>query len=197
MNLADILSDLSAHRGDEVVIATMTAGFAWPLYSHSARDFCYIAPMGSASSIGLGLALARPDLRVWVLDGDGSLLMNLGALVTIGAQSPRNLVHIVLNNGVYAITGGQRVPGSGVADLAAMARAAGVSTTFTLENTADWKEFLVNGLSGQGPVFVDVRVAPAYDRPAVPAMTHTARALMTQGGPGFHNLRALLRPQTP
>ena len=132
-----------------------------------------------------------------MLDGDGSLLMNLGALVTIGAQSPRNLVHIVLNNGVYAITGGQRVPGSGVADLAAMARAAGVSTTFTLENTADWKEFLVNGLSGQGPVFVDVRVAPAYDRPAVPAMTHTARALMTQGGPGFHNLRALLRPQTP
>ena len=83
--------------------------------------------MGSVSSIGLGLALARPDLRVVVLDGDGSLLMNLGSLATISAQRPVNLVHIVFDNRMYETTGGQPTHTAAGVNLAAIARAAGLT----------------------------------------------------------------------
>ncbi len=88
--------------------------------------------MGLASSIGLGLALARPDLRVFVLDGDGSLLMNLGSLATIGLLQPANLVLVVMDNEEYATTGGQETPTAHGADLDAAARAMGVARTATV-----------------------------------------------------------------
>src|SRR3954465_14265269 len=87
------------------------------------QNFYTWGSMGIASSIGLGLALARPDLRVIVLDGDGSLLMNLGSLATIGLVRPANLVLIVMDNEAYATTGGQPTPTAHGADLAAAARA--------------------------------------------------------------------------
>ena len=83
--------------------------------------------MGLASSIGLGLALARPDCRVFVLDGDGSLLMNLGSLATIGWTQPARLVVIVWDNGLYATTGGQETATAHGADLEAAARAMGIA----------------------------------------------------------------------
>ena len=92
--------------------------------------------MGLASSIGLGLALARPDLRVIVLDGDGSLLMNLGSLATIGLLRPANLVVVVMDNEEYATTGGQPTPTAHGADLDAAARAMGIAATATVR-TAD------------------------------------------------------------
>ena len=67
--------------------------------------------MGKASSVGLGVALARPDVRVLVLDGDGSLLMNLGSLVTIASQAPKNLVHVVFDGATYDTSGAQPTPG--------------------------------------------------------------------------------------
>ena len=79
--------------------------------------------MGMASSIGLGLALAKPEARVYVVDGDGALLMNLGSLATIGLLRPPNLVVVVMDNGAYATTGGQSSPTSRGADLEAAARA--------------------------------------------------------------------------
>jgi thiamine pyrophosphate-dependent acetolactate synthase large subunit-like protein len=90
------------------------------------QNFYTWGSMGLASSIGLGLALARPDVRVFVLDGDGSLLMNLGSLATIGLLRPANLVVVVMDNEEYATTGGQQTPTAHGADLAAAARALGV-----------------------------------------------------------------------
>ncbi len=87
--------------------------------------------MGLASSIGLGLALARPDL-VFVLDGDGSLLMNLGSLATIGLPRPPNLVLIVMDNEEYATTGGQQTPTAHGADLEAAARAMRIADAVTV-----------------------------------------------------------------
>src|SRR6266545_1336687 len=87
------------------------------------RNFYTWGSMGLASSIGLGLALARPDVRVFVLDGDGSLLMNLGSLATIGLLRPSNLIVIVMDNEEYATTGGQATPTAKGADLDAAARA--------------------------------------------------------------------------
>src|SRR5690606_25141592 len=80
--------------------------------SHAVADrpenFYMIGSMGLASAIGVGLALARPDRRVVVFDGDGNLLMGLGTLALVAAVAPANLVHVVLDNGVYGSTGGQR-----------------------------------------------------------------------------------------
>jgi thiamine pyrophosphate-dependent acetolactate synthase large subunit-like protein len=99
--------------------------------------------MGLASSIGLGLALARPDRRVFVIDGDGSLLMNLGSLATIGLLRPSNLVLVVMDNEAYATTGGQQTPTSQGADLEAAARAMGIADA-TAVRTADDLRTAVN-----------------------------------------------------
>jgi thiamine pyrophosphate-dependent acetolactate synthase large subunit-like protein len=96
--------------------------------------------MGLASSIGLGLALARPDARVFVLDGDGSLLMNLGSLATIGLLRPANLVLVVMDNEEYATTGGQKTPTAHGADLDAASRSMGVARTATVRTEEELRD---------------------------------------------------------
>jgi len=96
------------------------------------QNFYTWGSMGLASSIGLGLAMARPDVRVFVLDGDGSLLMNLGSLATMGLVGASNLTLVVMDNQEYATTGGQATPTAQGADLAAAARAMGVADAVTV-----------------------------------------------------------------
>jgi thiamine pyrophosphate-dependent acetolactate synthase large subunit-like protein len=100
--------------------------------------------MGVASSIGLGLALAHPDRRVIVIDGDGSLLMNLGSLATIGLLQPANLVLVVVDNEAYATTGGQPTPTAHGADLAAAARAMRLEAR-TARTGQELRDALANG----------------------------------------------------
>ncbi len=189
----ELLTAIAEHRApDDVVIATMTAGYLWPTVSTADRDFCYIAPMGSASSVGLGLALARPDLRVFVLDGDGSLLMNLGSLVTVAGHAPRNLVHVVLANGGYSITGGQPLPGDASSTIPAIARAAGIPTVREASSLDEVQAALRAAQTQSGPALLYVHVQPAYDRSATSHLTHLPQAMRTQGGPGFHRLRSIL-----
>ena len=105
------LQVISQHRGNAIVVATMTANFEWPQVStNPGLDLMFSGAMGKASSMGLGLALARPDKKVIVLDGDGSILMNLGSLVTIANMAPPNLIHFVFENTVYCTTGVQSCP---------------------------------------------------------------------------------------
>ena len=129
MDYLAALTALHGRRRDEVVVTTMTSTPAWGLISARPElDLDFGDCMGKASSLGLGLALGRPRLGVWVLDGDGSLVMNLGTLVTIAQQAPPNLLHVVLENGVYEWTGGQPLPGTGRTDLVSLAGAAGYPT---------------------------------------------------------------------
>src|SRR5260221_9002761 len=118
--------------GDAAIVASLGHP-AYDLFAAAdrPRNFYTWGSMGLASSIGLGLALARPDVRVIVLDGDGSLLMNLGSLATIGLLRPPNLVVVVMDNEEYATTGGQPTPTARGADLEAAARAMGVASTAT------------------------------------------------------------------
>src|SRR6058998_2514048 len=89
-------------RTDQVVVTTMSTAKEWPLASkRDDLDLPLVCCMGKASSLGLGVALGAPDRQVLILDGEGSLLMNLGSLVTIGAQAPKNLVHFVFDNSAY------------------------------------------------------------------------------------------------
>ena len=120
MNRLDATRQLIAALADEPVVASLGHP-AYDLFAAGDRpaNFYTWGSMGLASSIGLGLALARPDLRVFVLDGDGSLLMNLGSLATIGWTRPENLVLIVWDNEEYGTTGGQPTATAHGADLAA------------------------------------------------------------------------------
>ena len=122
--------------------APIVASLGHPAYDLFAagdrpRNFYTWGSMGLASSIGLGLAVARPDVRVFILDGDGSLLMNLGSLATIGLLRPANLVLVVMDNEEYATTGGQKTPTAHGADLDAAARAMGVPRTATVRTAAE------------------------------------------------------------
>src|SRR5216110_3393717 len=96
-----VLQAIAAARGDAICVPTMTTSPAWRDIAPNDLSVGCSGFMGGASSLGLGLALARPDRRVLVFDGDGSLLMQLGSLATIAGAQARNLTHLVFKNGVY------------------------------------------------------------------------------------------------
>jgi thiamine pyrophosphate-dependent acetolactate synthase large subunit-like protein len=137
MNRLDATRQVVAALSDQPIVASLGHP-AYDLYAAGDRpsNFYTWGSMGLASSIGLGLAMARQDLRVFVLDGDGSLLMNLGSLATIGWTRPANLVVIVWDNEEYGTTGGQQTATAHGADVEAAARAMGVAAAMTVR-TAD------------------------------------------------------------
>jgi thiamine pyrophosphate-dependent acetolactate synthase large subunit-like protein len=135
MTRADATRLIVELAGEAPIIASLGHP-AYDLFAAGDRpqNFYTWGSMGLASSIGLGLALARPDVRVIVLDGDGSLLMNLGSLATIGLLRPANLVVVVMDNQEYATTGGQPTPTAHGADLEVAARAMGIASTATVRS---------------------------------------------------------------
>ena len=160
---------ISRHRGDAVVIATMTANFEWPqLSTNPGLDLMFSGAMGKASSMGLGLALARPDKKIIVLDGDGSLLMNLGSLVTIANMAPPNLVHFVFENEVYRTSGGQPIPCVGKISFPGFAKAAGYANVHDFEDVDSLESNLESVMNEVGPVFVCLKIVPAKERPPFP-----------------------------
>lgn len=132
------------------------------------ENFYMWGAMGSVSSVGLGLALARPDLRVIVLDGDGSLLMNLGSLATISTLRPANLVHIVLDNRIYETTGGQATHTAKGVNLAAIARGAGLSQVREVRDLPSFANAAEAALREAGPWFIVASVEPTASTARIP-----------------------------
>ncbi|MCA1647641.1 MAG: hypothetical protein LC797_19985 [Chloroflexi bacterium] len=132
------------------------------------RNFYMWNSMGMASSIGLGLALARPDLRVVVLDGDGSILMNLGSLATARACDVSNLVHIIWDNGGWEITGGQPAGSPFGVDLEAIARGCGFRQTATVDHLAGFRETLGRAMADTRAWAIVARIDPG-DSPYRPS----------------------------
>ncbi len=165
MRRADATAALIAARGDALTVATEQAIGAWravvPQAANEIPDHLDIVGcMGSASTIALGLALSRPERRVIIVDGDGSLLMQLGSLVTIAGAAPPNLFHFVFENGVYETSGSQPLPAEGRFDLSGMARAAGYAHTIQFSDAATFAAALPEVLQRHGPVFISVRTEP-------------------------------------
>ena len=162
---------IDANRGDAVIVATMNANnvrFGLPsITTQQNLDMPLSGAMGKASNFGLGLALAQPDRKIMVLDGDGSLLMNLGAMVTMANKTPENICHVLFDNGVYAVTGGQPVPGSGRADWEGMAKAAGYAATFSFDNLEDLATSIGEVMAAKGPVFVHLAIKPEIENTPV------------------------------
>ena len=120
--------------------------------------------MGKFSSIALGLALARSDTKVMLMDGDGSLLMNLGTLVTIAAQAPTNFYHFVVQNGVYATTGGQALPAIDRVSFAGMARRLpGYAAAYAFDDLEEFTGEVGRILSEPGPALICMATTPEPD----------------------------------
>ena len=160
-----------ARDASDVVVTTMAAARAWMQLGAADTDLVLVpSAMGHATSFGLGLALAQPSRRVIVCNGDGSMLMNLGALATIVDASPTNLVLVVCDNRVYQVTGSQPTPAAGAVDFAAMARACGFHAVFHFSSLESWTAQINAVLDTRGPVFVvlDVESAPGTPGPKSP-----------------------------
>ena len=180
----EAIKAINRERGDALVVGTMTPNRYWELVSDRPElDLPIFGAMGKASSVALGLALARPDKKVFVLDGDGALLMNLGSLVTIAGQQSSNLVHFVFEDGVYFTTGGQPLPGAGKFNFAGMAREAGIEQSYEFDDLEHFVSDLPNVLTKKGPVFVCLKVVNPPDAPGMymastkQAMQRMAKAL--------------------
>jgi thiamine pyrophosphate-dependent acetolactate synthase large subunit-like protein len=164
MELHRAVGVLHGARKDAVVIPTMGVVHPWQALSPHALDFVYLpSSMGQAVGLGLGLALAQPDRRVVVCTGDGSLLMNLGSLVTVAEARPSNLTVLCFDNGIYEVTGGQPRPGQGLVDFAAIARGCGIARVCAYDHLESWLADAAAVVHAPGPVFVWLEVEPAVD----------------------------------
>lgn len=163
-------------RPEDIVVAVYQTCFDW--LKLCPRDLTYVATgaMGQAVSHGLGLALANPARRVLVFDGDGSLLMNLGALVSVAGAGIDNLHHFVFANGVYEVNGAQPLPGAGPVDFAGMARAAGYRAAAEWTALDRFADGLGDRLAGLGPTMSVLRIVPGDAYPRDYDYIHSAAA---------------------
>src|SRR5512134_859117 len=161
----EILRAIAAARGDAICVPTMTTSPAWRTIAPDDLSVGCVGFMGGASALGLGLALARPDRRVIVFDGDGSLLMQLGSLATIAGGRPRNFTHLLFKNGVYHTSGSQEIPGGLTVDFAGMARAAGYRSALAIGELDEFKRRFPGFLTAEGPIFVELHTTLADQTP--------------------------------
>ena len=174
----DYLSVLAAARGDAIVVATMTAARVWATLSDGPWDVPYLpSAMGHAADIALGLALAVPERRVVCVNGDGSLAMNLGGMITAASLAPTNLTQIVILNHRYQIVGGPPIPGRHVVDWTRLAGAAGWRACGHCDDPAMFATRLTGWLEQTGPAFATVEVVDAPDMPQRLPRRHPAVAL--------------------
>ena len=175
MSLDAALDVLARRRDQQVVVGTMTANGAWRQKSPHDLNLACIGFMGGASTLGLGVALAQPDRDVWVIDGDGSLMMQLGSIGTIAGAAPTNFVHVVIHNGVYETSGSQPLPSQQQVDFAKMAEGAGYAQTASFGDAEEFDAALDELLAGEGPTLIQLFTRPAdrfYSaRPTPPGAT--------------------------
>src|SRR5215472_11589292 len=139
LNRADLTKRLVGKLGQEAVVAGIgNANFDLYWAGHRAQNFYMLGSMGLACPIALGVALAQPQRKVIALEGDGSLLMQLGCLTTIAMLAPKNLTLIAFDNGIYQITGGQKTPAQSGSDVVAIARGAGLAGSAWAADEADF-----------------------------------------------------------
>ena len=164
MALAEALAVIHQYRADAVVITTMGAAREWQTLEPHPKDFVYMpSSMGQGPPLGLGIAIAQPDQRVIVVNGDGCTLMNLGCLVTVAAQAPKNFTLVVVDNGVYEVTGGQATIGHPTKradgqplNFADLAHAAGFTEVYEFDDAESFR-FGHETLHEPGPVCIVIK----------------------------------------
>lgn len=189
----ELLAPLARKRTDEVVVTTMSVVRPWGIYSDHDLDFASAdSAMGHAADLALGIAMAQPERTVICLNGDGSMLMSLGTLVTIVEAGVRNLVLLVAVNRTYEITGNQPIPAAERVDFAAMASAAGFERVYEVRDAATWEERLDVVLQRPGPTFVCVHCEAGSEGPISRGPHEQARYLQVSLAESSSRLRTAL-----
>jgi thiamine pyrophosphate-dependent acetolactate synthase large subunit-like protein len=191
MNRFDLTSRLVAKlKREEAVIGGIgNTNFDLWAAGHRPQNFYMLGSMGLTVPIALGVALAQPRRPVLALEGDGSLLMQLGCLATVAERAPKNLTIIVWDNGIYQITGSQPTPGAATADLVAIARAAGIANSAWAADEDEFDRLVASALKGGAPHLIAARIdnKPAVattDRDPVQIRERFMRGLGVKTGPG-------------
>jgi len=186
MNRLDATRRLVAALEAEPIVASLGHP-AYDLFAAGDRaaNFYTWGSMGMASSIGLGLALARPDLRVFVVDGDGSLLMNLGSLATIAWTSPANLAVVVWDNERHGTTGGQDTATAHGADLAGAARALGIRSAASVGTEEELEAAVAQARRDPGPWVIVAKVTESgtSEKPPLDDVAIKERFMVAIGNP--------------
>jgi thiamine pyrophosphate-dependent acetolactate synthase large subunit-like protein len=168
MNRFDLTSRLVARLKHEEAVVGGIGNTNFDLWGagHRPQNFYMLGSMGLAFPIALGVALAQPNRRVFALEGDGSLLMQMGCLATIATLKPKNLTMVVMDNGLYQITGAQPIPGAAVSDLVAVAAGCGLANSAWAADEEDFERLVDQSLSASEPTLIGVRID---DKPGVGA----------------------------
>jgi thiamine pyrophosphate-dependent acetolactate synthase large subunit-like protein len=166
MNRFDLTSRLVEKlKHEEAVIGGIgNTNFDLWASGHRPQNFYMLGSMGLAIPIAFGVALAQPKRRVFALEGDGSLLMQLGCLSTIATQSPKNLTMIVMDNGIYQITGAQPTPAAATTDIVAVAQGCGLTQSSWAADEEDFERLVEQSMSSDKPTLIAVRID---DKPGV------------------------------
>jgi thiamine pyrophosphate-dependent acetolactate synthase large subunit-like protein len=166
MNRFDLTSRLIAKlKNDEAVVGGIgNTNFDLWAAGHRPQNFYMLGSMGLAFPIALGVALAQPKRHVFALEGDGSLLMQLGCLATIASLAPKNLSLIVMDNGIYQITGSQPTPAAASSDIAAIAQGCGIAESAWAADEEDFERLVDQSLIATAPTLIAVRID---DKPGV------------------------------
>ncbi|MPZ57075.1 MAG: hypothetical protein GEU91_11380 [Rhizobiales bacterium] len=171
-----------------VVTALGNASYLWAATHHTPENFYIEDAMGLALPLALGLAVAQPTRHVVVVEGDGAVLMHLGALITVGAVAPRNLTVLLIHNGVHAASGGQVLTNPAL-DLAQLARSAGIGRAENVATPAAFDQALRAAFAADGPQVLVLSTEPDLDvvRPPItldPVLTKH-RFMIAIGAPRY------------
>ena len=163
MNRADLTRRLVQQTNNEEAIVAGIGFTNFDLWGAARRpqNFYMLGSMGLALPIAFGVAIAQPGRRVFGLEGDGSILMQLGALGTIAARGPKNLAMIVWDNAAYQITGGQPTATATAVDLVEVARASGLEKSTWVEDEDHFEALVKRALTEDGPFFMAARIDSA------------------------------------
>jgi thiamine pyrophosphate-dependent acetolactate synthase large subunit-like protein len=159
MNRADLTKRLVGQlKCDEAVVGGIgNANFDLWASGQRPQNFYMLGSMGLAIPIAFGVAIAQPQRHVIALEGDGSLLMQLGCLATVAMRAPKNLTMVVWDNGIYQITGGQPTASASAADLVAIARGSGIANSAWAADEDDFDRLVAAALHNGGPSLIAVR----------------------------------------
>ncbi len=165
-NRAELTRRLVAKLAREEAVVAGIGNTNFDLYAagHRPQNFYMLGSMGLACPIALGVALAQPKRGVIALEGDGSILMNLGCLTTIGMVRPKNLTIVIMDNGIYEITGKQETATRASADIVAIAQGAGIEASHWARDEAHFEQLLGQHFADGGPRLIAAKID---DRPAV------------------------------
>jgi thiamine pyrophosphate-dependent acetolactate synthase large subunit-like protein len=182
-----VVSSLLAERKDAIVVGGLGAStYDIAAAGDHDRNFYLWGAMGGAVMIGLGLALAQPNLPVVVVTGDGEMLMGMGSLATVGLQKPKNLTIVVLDNEVYGETGGQASHTAATVDLVGVARACGISDARAIATMTDIEAFAAGMQDiANGPRFASVKIDSANLERVLSSRDGTFIVTRIRGALGF------------